>query len=84
MSNGAAMLACSEFFLDCPRLYLTTIREAKNAEDDLATGSIKVIFVENISIWGVFWRLVSVESVFAKSTYIDTGLSGTGSWLLIK
>ena len=82
--DGAAILAYSGYFLGCPRPCLTRVREVKIAEDDLAAGSIGIISAGDVSIWGVFEKAVSARSASIESTYIDTGLSGIGSWLSIK
>ena len=44
MSNRAVILACSRYFLSCPRPHLIEARETKVAEGDLATGFNKVTF----------------------------------------
>ena len=60
MSDEAAMLAYSGYFLGRPRPCLTGAREAKVAEGDLAAGSIGVVSAGDVSVWGVSGRPVSV------------------------
>ncbi len=79
ISARAATLAYSGYFLGHPQPHLTEAREAKIAEEDLAAGSIEVIFAGDTSVSEVF-----TEVAFAGDTYIGIRLSGTGTWLLIK
>ena len=75
MSDGTAILACSRYFLGCPRPCLTRAREAKVAEGDLTAGPIGVISARDVSIWGVSGGSVSMGNASAGGIYVDVGVS---------
>ena len=50
MSDGAAILACSEYFLGCPRPRSIGPSEAKGAGGGLAAGSIRGISARGASV----------------------------------
>ena len=84
MSDRAAMLACSGYFLGCPRPCLTRAREAKIAEGDLVAGSIRVISARDVSVWGVSGGPVSARNASARDICVDAKLFSISSWLSIK
>lgn len=84
MSDRVLMLACFEYFLDCPRPYLTRAGEAKPAEGDYATGFIEGIFAESAPISDVFVGAVSIEEISTWGICVSARLFGTDCWLLIK
>ena len=84
MSDGAAILTCSEYFLNCPGLRLTGAREAKGVKSDWAAISIRSIFAKSALIWGVFTEAVSMGGIFVWDTYESARLSDIGSWSSIK
>ena len=79
MSNGAAKLACSGYFLGRPRSCLTKAKEAKVAKGDLAMGSIGVISARDICVWDVSGGLVSAAGLSAGGTCVDAGVSSISS-----
>ena len=70
--DGAIILACAKYFLDCLQLHLIKAKNAKNAKNDLATStSIIDIFARDIFDWGIFARStfiwgLSAQDAFAK------------------
>lgn len=67
------MLAYSKYFLNCLQFCLIRVRKANIPEDDLVMCSIEGISAKDVSIWGVFIEAVSIESIFAWSTYTNAG-----------
>lgn len=45
MSDESAILVCPQYFLDCLQPYLTTTKETKDAENDLAAS----VFIRDLS-----------------------------------
>lgn len=76
ISNKTAILTYSWYFLDFLWLCSTRARKAKVTKDDLAVGFIRVISIGYVSVWSVFGEPITAESIFARGTYIDIGLSG--------
>lgn len=81
MSNRAATLGCSGYFLGCLWPCLTRAKEAKHTESDWAAGFIRGVFAVSASVWDVFAGDISMEGVSAWGICIGTRLSSTGPWL---
>ena len=84
MSDRTTLLACFKYFLGYQWSCLTRAKKAKVAEGDLTTGSIGVIFTEDVSVWDVSGGLVSAGYASAEGIYIDVRPSTIGFWLSIK
>lgn len=72
ISDEAATLACSKYFLGCPRPHLTKAKEAKIAEGNLATYFIGGISAGVPFIWGFFAEDASVGGAFVGARLCDT------------
>lgn len=78
------MLPCFGYFLGCSLSCWTRAREAMIAESDLVAGFIEFVSAENISVWGIFGKLISTKNAFTGNIWIDVELSDIGPRLSIK
>ena len=68
-----AMLACSGYFLGCPRPCLTEAKDAKGAKGVSAWGaSVGGTYAEGASVGGT-----SASSAFVRDAYVGAELFGT-------
>lgn len=84
MSDIAAMLTCSGYFLGRLRPYLTGAREVEGAEGDWAIGFIEDISAGGAPVWGISAGTVFTRYAFAWDTYVGTKLFNTDFWSLRK